>query len=123
MKKLIAIALILNLNSCFMFRENGIKVEIENNSNEPISNVEFTTSENLEVIEIDKIEPHETVNEFLSMTKNKSDGSYWLSFTRANGKKEFSGGGYYTNGGSLDRWVEFNVETDTVLVKFSGTGY
>ena len=57
------------------------------------------------------------------MTKNKSDGSYSLRFTRANGKKEVSVVGYYTNGGSLDKWVVFNVKKDSTFVKFSGTGY
>ena len=47
--------MILSLNSCFMFRENGIKVEIVNDSNELMTDIAFTTSENLEVIEIAKI--------------------------------------------------------------------
>ena len=123
MKKLLAITIILTLNSCFMFNENGIEMEIKNDSSEPISNVEFTTSENLDVIKIDRIEPNESVTEFLSMRKNKSDGAYSLTFTRANGKKEMSGGGYYTNGGSLDRWVKFEVKSDTTFAKFSGIGY
>jgi hypothetical protein len=38
-------------------------------------------------------------------------------------KNEKSGGGYYTNGGSLDRWVKFEIQNDTINVKFSGTGY
>lgn len=106
-----------------MFKENGIEMEIKNDSNEPITNVEFTTSEKLEVIKIDRIEPNESVNEFLSMRNNQSDGAYSLTFNRANGKKEISGGGYYTNGGSLDRWVKFEVKADTTIVEFSGIGY
>ena len=65
MKKLLVIIIILTLNSCIMFKENGIEMEIKNNSNEPITNAEFTTSEKLEVIKIDRIEPNESVNEFL----------------------------------------------------------
>jgi hypothetical protein len=106
-----------------MFKENGIEMEVKNDSNEPITNVEFTTSEKLEVIKIDRIEPNESVNEFLSMRNNQSDGAYTLTFNRVNGKKEISGGGYYTNGGSLDRWVKFEVKADTTIVEFSGTGY
>lgn len=113
----------LTLNSCFMFKENGIEVKIKNNTREQISNVEFTTTEKLEIIKIDKIEPNESVTEFLSMRKNKTDGGYSLTFTRANGKKEISSGGYYTNGGSLDRWVKFEIKSDTTFAKFSGTGY
>jgi len=123
MKKLIAITLILTLNSCYLFKKDGIEVQIKNNSSEPITHVEFTTSEKLEIIEIDKIEPNETVTEFLSMRKNKSDGAYSLSFTRTSGKKEIRGDGYYTNGGSLDHWVDFIVENDTIIVKFDAPIY
>ncbi len=123
MKKLLAIMIILTLNSCFMFKENGIEMKIKNDSSEPITNVEFTTTEKLETIKIDRIEPNESITEFLSMRKNKSDGAYSLTFTRANGKKEISGGGYYTNGGSLDHWVDFIVEKDTTIVKFDGPIY
>ncbi|MBG7610853.1 hypothetical protein IU405_01155 [Polaribacter sp. BAL334] len=106
-----------------MFKENGIEMKIKNNSNETITNVEFTTTEKLEIIKIDKIEPNESVTEFLSMRKNKTDGAYSLTFNRSNGKKEISGGGYYTNGGSLDHLVDFIVENDTTIVKFDGPIY
>ena len=118
MNKLFAIIIILSLNSCSMFKKDGIEMKIKNESNQPITNVEFTTSEKLEVIKIDRIEPNKSVTEFLSMRKNKTDGSYSLTFTRANGKKEISGGGYYTKGGSLDHWVDFIVKNDTAIVKF-----
>ena len=123
MKKLIVITLILTLNSCLLFKENGIEMKIKNNSSEPITNVEFTTTEKLKIIKIDKIEPNESVTEFLSMKKNKSDGAYSLTFNRANGKKEITGGGYYTNGGSLDHWVDFKVDNDTTIVKFDAPIY
>jgi hypothetical protein len=123
MKKLLVIMILLTLNSCFMFKENGIEMKIKNDSSEPITNVEFTTTEKLDVIKIDRIEPNKSVTEFLSMRKNKTDGAYSLSFTRANGKKEVSGGGYYTNGGSLDHWVDFIVENDTTIVKFDAPIY
>jgi len=120
-KKAISVLLVLILNSCFIDSENGIKVEIINNSNEPITNLEFTTSENLEVIRFDKIEPNETVNEFLSMEKNQIDGSYSLTFNRVNGQTEFSISGYYTNGAALDKKVKYIVEGDTTLVEFIGS--
>jgi hypothetical protein len=101
-----------------MFKENGIEMKIKNNSSEPITNVEFTTTEKLDVIKIDRIESNESVTEFLSMRKNKTDGAYSLTFTRTNGKNEISVGGYYTNGGSLDHWVDFKVENDTTILKF-----
>jgi hypothetical protein len=123
MKKLLALTLILSLNSCFFYKKDGIEMKIKNNSSEPITNVEFTTTEKLEVIKIDRIEPNKSVTEFLSMRKNKSDGAYSLTFTRASGKKEISGGGYYTNGGSLDHWVDFIIENDTIIVKFDAPIY
>ena len=106
-----------------MFKENGIEMKIKNDSNQPITNVEFTTTEKLEIIKFDKIEPNESVTEFLSMRKNKSDGAYFMTFTRTDGRKEMSGGGYYTNGGSLDYWVDFVVKNDTTIVKFDGPIY
>ena len=123
MKKLLALTLILTLNSCFFYKKDGIEMKIINATSEPITNVEFTTTEKLEVIKIDRIEPNESVTEFLSMRKNKSDGAYSLTFTRASGKKEISGGGYYTNGGSLDHGVDFIVENDTTIVKFDAPIY
>ena len=123
MKKLLGIILILILNSCFFYKKDGIEMKIKNDSSEPITNVEFTTTEKLDVIKIDRIEPNESVTEFLSMRKNKSDGAYSLTFTRVSGKNEISGGGYYTNGGSLDHWVDFIVESDTIIVKFDAPIY
>lgn len=123
MKKILGIALILTLNSCIFYKKDGIEMKIKNDSSEPITNVEFTTTEKVNMIKIDRIEPNESVNEFLLMRKNKSDGAYSLTFTRASGKKEVSGGGYYTNGGSLEHWVEFIVENDTTIVKFDAPIY
>ena len=74
-------------------------------------------------MEFDKIKPNQSVADFLSMKNNKHDGSYTLEFTRFNGIKESRGFGYYTNGGALDRWVEFEIQNDTITRKFSGTGY
>lgn len=123
MKKLLGIALILTLNSCIFYKKDGIEMKIKNDSSEPITNVEFTTTGKLSMIKIDRIEPNESLTEFLSMRKNKSDGAYSLTFTRASGKKEVCSSGYYTNGGSLDHWVEFIVENDTTIVKFDAPIY
>ena len=123
MKKLIAIILLLTFNSCYLLKENGIEFTIENKSDFPIESVKFSTSEKLAVIVFDRIEPNQSVAEFLTMKNNKHDGSYTLEFTRSNGIKESRGFGYYTNGGALDRWVEFEIQNDTITRKFSGTGY
>ena len=123
MKKLLAIILFLTLNSCFFYKKDGIEVHIKNNSNQTISNLEFTTSEKVKSIKIDSIAPNKSVREFLSMSKNKSDGAYSLTFERKNGQNETSGGGYYSNGSSLDHWVDFIVENDTTIVKFDAPIY
>ena len=123
MKKLIAIILLLTFNSCYLLKENGIEFTIENKSDFPIESVKFSTSEKLAVIVFDRIEPNQSVADFLSMKNNKHDGSYTLEFTRSNGIKESRGFGYYTNGGALDRWVKFEIQNDTITRNFSGTGY
>ena len=124
MKKIILGILILTLNSCHLIgKGNGIKFKIENNSELIITNVKFYTSEKLAIAEFDKIEPNENISDFLTMKNNKSDGEYILEFTRENGIKEKSNGGYYTNGGALDRWIEFDVKSDTTFVKLSRMKY
>ena len=65
MKKLIAIILLLSLNSCYLLKENGIKFTIENKSDFSIENVKFSTSEKLTIMEFDKIEPNQSVADFL----------------------------------------------------------
>ncbi len=120
MKKLTyLLIMILAINSCYLLKENGIEVEIENNSDAPISDVKFTTSENLNSIEFETIDTNEKVSDFLKMGDNKTDGSYVLAFTRENGKKEISTAGYYTNGGTLNSQVVFKIEKDTVFASTS----
>lgn len=95
MKKLLALTLILTLSSCFFYKKDGIEVYIKNNSKKTITNIEFTTTEKLKSIKIDSIQPNKYFINFLSMSKNKTDGSYSLTFDRINGKTETSAGGYY----------------------------
>lgn len=122
MKKLISILFLLTLTSCH-YGKNGILVEIKNKSDRTIHNVTFSSDANTK-LEFERIEPNESVEKFLDMTNNqKGDGSYGLIFQRENGNKEQTGGGYYTNGASLDRKVVCEVRNDTILMKFSGTGY
>ena len=124
MKRLIIVIIVLTLNSCHLIgKGNGIKFEIQNNSELTITNVKFYTSEKLKIAEYDKIQPNEQISDFLSMNKNKSDGEYILEFTRENGKKETSNAGYYSNGRAMERWIEFNVKSDTTFVKLSKMKY
>jgi len=119
MNKLYAIVIILILSSCNSNNGNGIKIEIRNNSDQQITKVKFYTSEKLAIAEIDKIESNESVSSFLTMKNNRSDGGYILEFTRADGKKEIIGCGYYTNGAPLNNIAKFEIKKDTTLSSFS----
>src|SRR5690554_1150766 len=96
--------------------KNGIDVEIINSSDETVSNVTFYTFGSKLVF--DKIESNEKVIGFLDMTNTKGDGSYTLTFIDKNKEKKQIARGYYTNGGSLDRKVIYEIKNDTVLVDF-----
>jgi hypothetical protein len=109
----------MTLTSCNLFKGSGIELEIENNSDHPITDVKFTTTEKLSVIEFKKIENNKSVSEFLKMDKNRSDGSYYLEFKRSNGQNESKEYGYYTNGGPLDNKIIFQVENDTISARTS----
>ena len=121
MKKITALLIILmSLTSChFLNNNNGIKIEIENNSDAPITDVEVTTTEKLNSIKIHQIEPGESINEFLNMKENQADGSYILNFKTVNGEMKQSGVGYYTNGGPLDARIVFSIKNDTVIARTS----
>ncbi len=122
MKKLTFAILLLTLISC-NYGKNGINVEIRNSSDKSIRNVIFLSDKNTKV-EFEIIEPNKTVKKYLDMTNNnKGDGAYRLSFERENGNVEQTVGGYYTNGGSLDRKVMCEIKNDTILMKFNGIGY
>lgn len=118
-KILLFVFLTLALNSCNSSEDNGIDVTITNFSSEPLANLEFTTTELLDSVRIDKVQVDKRVTGFLSMQRNKTDGAYSLTFTRADGKIENSISGYYSNGGPLNKRVEYKVENGTVLVEFS----
>ncbi len=102
-----------------MLKEDAIEIKIKNDSNEPIEQLEFTTTEEIEMIRIERMKPKEVVSEFLSMRKNQRDGAYLLSFIRANGQKEMIQGGYYSNGTPFYQEVHVIVKSDTVLMEFN----
>lgn len=110
--------------SCHFFGiNNGIEFAIVNESDSPIKDIQFTTSENILIKEFDVIETNKSVSGFLSMKDNKVDGTYVLKFTRINEESDSIYYGYYTNGAALDSWVKFVVENDTITGKDSGRGY
>lgn len=118
MRKLLSLLLIImTLTSCSLFVESGIELEIENNSDHPITDVKFTTTEKLNVIEFKNIEINNSVSGFLKMDKNKMDGSYLLKFNRSNGQNESREFGYYTNGAPEENKIIFKVENDTISVR------
>ena len=102
MRKIVFIILTTCLSSCYLFKENGIDYKIINNSDQSISNIVLKTSENTDSLVIELLKPEETKSGFLKMVNAKRDGGYVLEYTLENGDTFETGGGYYTNGGSLD---------------------
>ncbi|GMN09227.1 hypothetical protein MTsPCn9_03170 [Croceitalea sp. MTPC9] len=118
MKKLLLLCILLFLSSCFLFQEKGIDYKVINNSSYTITNVKISTSEHLDSVTYDSIAPNESREGFLSMKNNKSDGSYMLSYTKADGNIVAEEAGYYTNGSALDDWIRFEVTNDTTRITF-----
>jgi len=114
-KSLMLLCLIFIFVSCNSGK-NGIDVEIINSSDETVSSVIFYTFGSELVF--DKIKSNQKVAGFLDMTNTKGDGSYTLTFIDENKEKKQIAGGYYTNGGSLERKVIYEIKNDTVLVEF-----
>ena len=121
MKKVILIIFLLAIG-IYAYREiNGVDVKFINNSKSTISDLKFYTTEKLKMVELSKLEPGEAHNNFLSMLKNKTDGSYILEFTNGNGKRKIKNG-YYTNGSPLDRSARIEFTQDTVLFNLKQRG-
>lgn len=118
MKKAAIIILLVGLIACSLVKENGIAFELYNNTDMLITNVRFTTSEKIETAEVDRVEPNEYASGFLSMKNNIADGAYILAFARSDGREEKKSAGYYTNGGSLNKLVRFEIKPDTIIAKF-----
>ncbi len=106
-----------------VIKEKGIELRIINSSNSPISKVKFTTSESYTTLSFKKINPDEKVSEFLSMKKNVSDGNYNLEFFNFQNIKIRKNSGYYTNGSPSEKWIEFEIKKDTVVVSYSKINY
>lgn len=118
MKKIYRILFCLFLLTSCNLGKNGIDVEIINSSEITINDAVFFTLGSTK-LSFDKIEPNQKVIKFFDMTDiPKSDGSYILIFTDKNGEKKQMSDGYYTNGGSLNRKVIYEIKNDTVLVEF-----
>ena len=105
--------ILLTLVSC-NYLKKGVEVKIDNNSNETITDIVFTTSENLEKIEFESIGTNKSVKGFLSMKENKVDGTYLIKFTRKNGKVESKEIGYYSNGVPLKEIIEIKITNDSI---------
>ena len=106
--------IVLTLFSCNYLKQ-GIEVKIDNDSNETITDIVFTTSENLETIEFESIDTNKSVKGFLSMKENKVDGTYLIKLTRKNGKIESQEIGYYSNGIPLEEIIEIKITNDSII--------
>nr|WP_321236227.1 hypothetical protein [uncultured Psychroserpens sp.] len=118
MKKIILLLAISIVYSCAFFDDNGIDFTVKNASDGPISNLSFSTSEFIEKKTYKLLENDQHHSGFLSMKDNKSDGSYIVTFSRANGIRESINFGYYSNGICLNEWIAIDIKTDTVLTSF-----
>ncbi len=118
MKKIVLLLVPFVFSSCFVFKKNGIQVAIQNNTDAPITQVHFSTTENLETIVIERIETQETVIEFLSMKKNETDGAYTLEFVDGNAEKQTKTVGYYTNGTPIENWIDIVITKDSTFIRF-----
>lgn len=117
MRKLLSfLIIIITLTSCNLLVEKGIEFEIENNSDFPITDVKFTTTEKLNEIEFKNIENNTSVSGFLKMDKNRTDGSFLLEFNRYDGKQVFKEYGYYSNGAPDENKIIFMVENDSISI-------
>ena len=123
MKKVWTLTLLLWYCACHFPKENGVNIRIKNDSDLPITNLKFYTSEKLDSVRFNKIEARKSRTGFLSMKNNKTDGSYVLELTRDDETNDSYSGGYYTNGGSLENKVIIEVKQDTAIFEFSGVPY
>ena len=124
MIKILPALLIFAVISCqTAAEEKGIAFSIENKSDHAIENVRFTTSEHLYEGVFDLIQPNDKVFDFLNMQENQIDGSYVLEFNRKGKSKTVKSFGYYTNGGPLNKRVNFQIKNDTILSDFKGIPY
>ncbi len=122
MKKILTIVITLFLSSCSMFKKEGVEVKIINESGGTISDIELTTTEKVEVVGITSLEENKNTSRFLSTQKNKIDGTYSLTFTRSNGKKETKYFGYYSNGNSSNEFLNVFIKKDTIIANFDSIG-
>ncbi|WP_396637546.1 hypothetical protein [Maribacter sp. R77961] len=118
MKKVILFVYLLTLSSCFLFKDKGVLLKIENVSDHPVTHIKISTSENLDSITFDEIAPKDYREDFLNMKNNKLDGHYTLSYIRQDGSTVTENHGYYTNGGALDSWIRFEIQNDTTFVNY-----
>ena len=123
MKRLWIISIILLFSSCTFIQQDGIAFNIINQSDETISNIEFSTTENQEIIKINTLNPSEHDSQFLSMKMNKTDGAYLLTFDKANGEKVQNNNGYYSNGVPLNKTINYVIKNDTIIVKYDNLGH
>ena len=73
MKNVPIALLCILLSSCYVFRENGIDVNITNTTEQSITNIVVKTSENTDSLVIKLLGPKESISGFLKMVNAKTD--------------------------------------------------
>ncbi|MGB3590648.1 MAG: hypothetical protein WBA16_03095 [Nonlabens sp.] len=106
------------LHSCTFYKHNGIQVQFINESGAMLTDLRFTTSEGLDSIAIPMLSTGSKSQEYLSLSGHKQDGCYKVSFKQDGASQEFPCVGYYSNGSSLDYWVDIVVRKDSTSISF-----
>lgn len=96
----------------------GIHFKIVNNSNTAITNIKFYTTERTSEFVLDRLEKDATVEDFLSMRKNKAEGTYSIEYTDYKGDQVVRNG-FYAKGKPLDEFVRVAITQDTTIFTFS----
>ncbi|THD68962.1 hypothetical protein E7Z59_01110 [Robertkochia marina] len=116
MKKILLLILLLSFSSCLLIQD-GIRIQVENNSDDVITEVKFFTSDSARSTGKLQLGPGDYFMDFHDMSHDQSDGNYKLQFKRIDGEVINIPHGYYTNGGALESRLIFDIKNDTVIVE------
>ncbi|KAA2216790.1 hypothetical protein [Maribacter flavus] len=119
MKNVPIALLFILLSSCYLFRGNGIDINITNTTEQNISNIVVKTSENTDSLVIELLGPKESKSGFLKMVNAKTNGSYVVLYNKADGETIETVGGYYSNGISFLDLMRIEIQKDTALIYFT----
>lgn len=105
---------------CNQHNEEGIIVEVVNKTNNIIKVANFRASGFNNDLVFNNIQINSTIAGFYNMSDSTvhADGSYQIEISNDLGEIQRVHGGYFTNGGPLDRKVRYTVYPDTIHTRF-----